>query len=293
MTTTKNAHSQLSERAYISTIMKRPLLDRDHEVELARRWRDQQDHTALHELIEAHGRLVVRIAAGFRNSALSFPDLIQEGNVGLMKAAQRFDPERGVRFSTYSTWWILAAIKSYMVHNSSVVRMATTPKMRRLFFNLNRVRARLGGNHGSRLTADERDTVAELLGVSVADIEGVEHHLTGADLSLNAPMAGDSEIQMQDVIPDDGKSPEDIVADERGRRDQRRWIAEALEQLSPREQQIVTRRFLNERTNTLAEIAQDYCLSKERIRQIELRALQKLRRILKGLNVGAGELLAA
>ncbi|MEX2454747.1 MAG: sigma-70 family RNA polymerase sigma factor, partial [Rhodospirillaceae bacterium] len=162
------------------------MLERGYEVELARRWRDEKDETALHEIINSHVRLVVRVASKFRGYGLPVGDLIQEGNTGLLEAANRFDPDRNVRFSTYATWWILAAMQEYIVRNSSIVRIGTTPAQKSLFFNLRKLRARLTSNAANRMTDAERRMIAHELGVPVAAVDRMESHLSRPDQSLNA-----------------------------------------------------------------------------------------------------------
>jgi RNA polymerase sigma-32 factor len=278
-------HPDRLDRRYIAAAMDAPLLEREHEANLARRWRDKRDEKALHEIIEAHIRLVVRIAGKFRGYGLPLADLIQEGNTGLMEAANRFDPERDVRFSTYATWWIMAAIQEYIVRNSSIVRIGTTPAQKSLFFNLRRLRARIGASPVGKLTDDQRNAIARELGVPVAAVERMEAHMSRPDRSLNATVGDDDSDELQDFLPDDGPSPEEIVA---GRHDGAVRIDrlnKALDTLTPRERQIIVRRFLeDDGRTTLAEIGTAFGVTKERIRQIEGKALDKLRDALNGEN---------
>lgn len=257
-------------------MMQVPLLDRDHEADLGRRWRDKKDQKALHELITSHVRLVVRIAAGFRGYGLPLGDLIQEGNVGLLEAAARFDPDRNVRFSTYATWWILAGIQDYIVRNASIVRIGTTPSQKSLFFNLRRLRARLGEMSGP-MSDEHRKLVAKELNVPLAAVDRMEAHLSAPDRSLNAGVGGAETDELQDFLADDGPSPEEIVTDRHDGALRARWLREALATLTPREREIIRHRFLDEDKTTLAEIGETYGVTKERIRQIEGRALNKLR----------------
>jgi RNA polymerase sigma-32 factor len=256
--------------------MRAPLLEREVEADLARRWLNDRDEEALHELIEAHGRLVVRIAVGFKGSGLPVADLVQEGNIGLMEAAERFDPERNVRFSTYATWWIVAGIQNYILRNSSIVRAATTPKQRRLFFNLRRLRARHAARFDGRLSSDDREMIAERLGATVAEIERMEAHVARSDQSLNTPIGDDESIEQIDLLADHSPNPEEIEVSASGRRARSDWIDKALDGLSTREREIIAQRFLAERRITLAEIGENFGVSKERVRQIEGRALQKM-----------------
>ena len=268
------------DRRFVSATMSAPLLEREQERDLARRWLEDRDEAALHELTGSHARLVVRIAAGFKSSGLPIADLIQEGNVGLMQAADRFDPDRNVRFSTYATWWIVAAIQSYILRNQSLVRAATTPRQRRLFFGIRRMKARQMQGYDGRLSGEDLERMAEFLGATVEEIAGMEAHLSRSDQSLNAPVGIDGEIEQQDLLQSDAPSPEDIAIDAFDGATRRGWINEALAGLSPRERQIVSRRFLDDRRITLAELGDSFGVSKERVRQIEARALKKMRRAL-------------
>ena len=272
------------DRRYISTVMEAPILERAHEADLARRWREQGDESALGEMITAHIRLVVRIASRFRGYGLPVGDLIQEGNVGLLEAANRFDVTREVRFSTYATWWILAAIQEYVVRNASIVRIGTTPAQKSLFFNLRRLRAKLTDNARATMTDEDRKRIGRELGVSTAAVERMEAHLSHPDRSLNAGISGDTSDEMQDFLADDSPTPEDIVRDRHDLAARAAWLREAMKDLTPRERQVIARRFLGEGKSTLAEIGETFGVTKERIRQIEGKALDKLRTILSARN---------
>ena len=272
------------DRRYISTVMDAPILEREHEADLARRWRERGDESALGELITAHIRLVVRIASKFRGYGLPVGDLIQEGNVGLLEAANRFDVERQVRFSTYATWWILAAIQEYVVRNASIVRIGTTPAQKSLFFNLRRLRAQLTDNARATMSDEERERIGRELGVSSAAVARMEAHLSHPDRSLNASISGDDGDEMQDLLADDSPSPEDIVRERHDFAARAAWLREAMADLTPRERQVITRRFLKEGKSTLAEIGESFGVTKERIRQIEGKALAKLKTILAERN---------
>jgi RNA polymerase sigma-32 factor len=277
MPASERSSTERNDRRYISATMALPLLEREHEADLARRWLTKRDEAALHELVGAHARLVVRIAVGFRASGLPVADLIQEGNIGLMEAAERFDPGRDVRFSTYATWWIVASIQNYMLRNSSIVRAATTPKQRRLFFSLRRLRGKLGLGFSGALSTDERRMLADKLGVTVGDVERMETHLARPDRSLNNTVGEDDSAEMQDFLADPAPNPEENEDRASRRRARSLWIGKALERLTPREREIIVTRFLDDdRKTTLAEIGDGFGVSKERIRQIESRALQKM-----------------
>ncbi|MGE0744315.1 MAG: RNA polymerase factor sigma-32 [Rhodospirillales bacterium] len=281
MAQSSGAFPDKNDRRYIATAMVAPILEREREVDLARRWRDNKDNAALHGLITSHIRLVVRIAMGFRGYGLPLADLIQEGNVGLLEAATRFDPEREVRFSTYATWWILAAIQEYIVRNSSIVRIGTTPAQKSLFFNLRRLRAKIASNPGGSLTDSERRTIAADLKVPVEAVERMEAHLSRPDKSLNAGIGGEDTDELQNFLSDPGPSPEAIVIDRHDHAASATELKAALGKLTPRERQVISRRFLGDGRTTLAEIGEDYGVTKERIRQIEGKALNKLRSLLK------------
>ncbi len=270
-----------NDRRYIAQAMDAPLLEREYEADLARRWRDDQDAAALHEIIEAHIRLVVRIASKFKGYGMPVGDLIQEGNTGLLEAANRFDPDRNVRFSTYATWWILAAMQEYIVRNSSIVRIGTTPAQKSLFFNLRKLRARMTDNSSARMTGDQRQTIADELGVPLAAVERMEAHFSRPDQSLNATI-GDSEAdEFMDLLADEAPSPEAVVGDLIDSETRSAWIKEAMEHLTPRERDVIRQRFLTDDKITLAEIGETFGVTKERIRQIEGKALSKLRDALR------------
>jgi len=272
-------------RRYIAATMEAPFLEREHEFELARRWRNEGDTEAMRELVLAYARFVVRIATGFRGYGLPLGDLVQEGNIGLMEAAKRFDPERHVRFSTYAAWWVVAAIQEFILRHSSVVRIGTTAAQKSLFFNLRRLRARLAKKPDGDMTDEDRACIAAELGVPLAAVERMEAHITRRDRSLNAHV-GEGDDAFQDFLADDAPGPEAIATahhDEDRRSD---WLAQAMARLSERERQIVSRRFLDDDPDTLAELGVVFGVSKERIRQIEAKALEKLRRALTGV---AGE----
>ena len=264
-------------RRYIAATMDAPFLERGYEFELARRWRDNDDTKAMHELVFAYARFVVRIAAGFRGYGLPMGDLVQEGNVGLMESAKRFDPARDVRFSTYARWWIVAAIQEYILRNSSIVRIGTTAAQKKLFFNLRRIRARIADNTTGPMTYDNRRSVADELGVPLAAVERMEAHLSHPDQSLNAAVGPGETGEFQDFLADDAASPEAIAIDRADHRKRAGWIKDALRRLSPRERKIIVSRFLIEAPSTLAELGGVFGVSKERIRQIEAEALEKLR----------------
>ena len=270
-----------NDRRYISAAMDAPMLEREYEVQLARRWREDEDADALHEIIEAHIRLVVRIASKFKGYGLPIGDLIQEGNRGLLEAANRFDPDRNVRYSTYATWWILAAMQEYIVRNSSIVRIGTTPAQKSLFFNLRKLRAKLTDNLAARMTEEERELIASELRVPLAAVERMESHFSRPDQSLNATVGESDSNEFVDLLSDDSPTPEAIVGDLIDSETRSKWIADAMEHLTQREREVITHRFLKEDKITLAQIGETFGVTKERIRQIEGKALSKLREALQ------------
>jgi RNA polymerase sigma-32 factor len=270
--------TQKANLSFIKASMREPLLTRDHEFDLARRWREQGNERALHELVRAYTRLVVATAARFRNYGLPMGDLVQEGNVGLMQAASRFEPDREVRFSTYAAWWIRSAMQDYILRNWSIVRTGTTAAQKSLFFNLRRLRARIeSATSGSGLTREGREWIANELQVDVTEVESMEMRLSASDQSLNAPVADGSDDDWQDFLADQRPSPEEVVIGMRDSRTRSDWLAEALGELSPRERTIIQERRLREEGATLEELGRELGVSKERVRQLEHRALLKLR----------------
>jgi RNA polymerase sigma-32 factor len=273
--------TQKANLTFIKASMKEPLLTRDHEFDLAQRWRGAGDTAALHELVRAYTRLVVSIAARFRHYGLPVGDLVQEGNVGLMQAAARFEPDRGVRFSTYAAWWIRSAMQDYVLRNWSIVRTGTTAAQKSLFFNLRRLRARIEESSGAPLNDAGRRKIASELHVDLAEVELMDMRLGAADQSLNAPVGDSSEDDWQDFLPDRRPNPEEVVTSTRDGEIRSRWLAEAMGELSSRERAIIRQRRLQEEGATLEELGRELGVSKERVRQLEHRALVKLRQSIR------------
>ncbi|RKQ89494.1 RNA polymerase factor sigma-32 [Maricaulis maris] len=272
-----NSGRDAGEQRFVKSAMARPLLSREDEADLARRWRDDRDEAALHALTEAHMRLVIAVAAKFKRYGLPFSDLIQEGNIGLMKAADRFEPERDVRFSTYVTWWIRSCIQDYVLRNWSIVRTGTTSAQKSLFFNLRRMRARIGDLDGASISPDNREQIARDLRVRERDVETMAMRLGASDRSLNAPVGDGEDSQWQDFLVDDSVAPEIEVMDRTDSERRSLWLGQAIDDLSPREQFIIRERRLTEDGSTLETLGQTLGISKERVRQIESAALSKLR----------------
>lgn len=270
--------TQKANLDYIRNAMNAPMLEREHELNLARRWRDDGDEKALHELVSAYARLVVSMASRFRNYGLPMGDLIQEGNIGLMQAANRFDPGREVRFSTYAQWWIRSTIQDYILRNWSIVRTGTTAAQKSLFFNLRRLRAKIEGrNESEGLDDQDRNEIAEELKVNMKDVRDMEMRLSAGDQSLNLRIGENGEDEIQSLLSDERPDPENIVIGMRDSKTRSRWLAEALGTLTDREQKIIRDRHLSYDTVTLEDLGKQLGISKERVRQLEARAMDKLK----------------
>jgi RNA polymerase sigma-32 factor len=273
----ENPEAQRASSAFIRKTMAEPLLAREREFELARAWRERGDQTALHTLVRSYTRLVVSIAAKFRNYGLPMSDLVQEGSVGLMQAAARFEPERDVRFSTYAAWWIRSAIQDYILRNWSIVRTGTTAAQKSLFFNLRRLRARIEETSGGQLDHEGRKKIAEELNVDIAEVEAMESRLSAADQSLNMTIGEDGEDEWQTFLKDERDTPDTNVQQVHDRQLRSLWLNEALTTLDKRERMIIEARRLTDEGATLEELGSQLGVSKERVRQLEHRALGKLR----------------
>ena len=277
MASSDTVDAERANRRLIRDSMSAPLLSRERELDLARRWRCRQDERALHELIRSYLRLVVSTAGRFKHYGLPMSDLVQEGVVGLMQAAARFEPERDVRFSTYASWWIRSAMQDFILRNWSVVRTGTTAAQKSLFFNLRRLRARIDDGRFAGLDDAGKAYIAQELAVDVREVEAMEMRLMGGDQSLNATISPTGEDVWQDFLADDRPGPEEIVTGAHDGRQRSRWLALSLAELSERERTIIHERRLREDGRTLEELGVRLGISKERVRQIESRALQKLK----------------
>jgi len=257
-----------------------PYLERDEEHDLAVRWKGENDQKSLHKMAEAHMRLVISIATKFRRFNLPLADLVQEGYVGLLEAATRFDPEREVRFSTYATWWIRASIQDYILRNWSIVRGGTSSTQKSLFFNLRRLRAKIVQENATLPSKDIYERISTQLGVSVNDVEVMDCRLTACDSSLNAPLGmGDegSAASEMDALVDDAPLQDEKVSCEIDNPRRSKWLGEALQTLNERELHVIRMRRLSSDGITLEALGEQLGISKERVRQIEARALEKLR----------------
>jgi RNA polymerase sigma-32 factor len=268
-----------ADRRYLSTVMTKAMLTEEEELHLARAWRVDGDQQAMQKLVTAYLRLVVATSTRFRNYGLPMPDLIQEGNIGLMLAVNRFDPERGVRFSTYASWWIRSSIQEYVLRNWSIVRSGTSAGQKALFFNLRWLRAKLERAGGGTLTLDDakRDEIAAALKVSPNDVANMAQRLSARDHSLNETVGGEEGGDaFQDFLVDPGPNPEEIVTSKLDGGLRHVWLTESLQELSPREQMIIVERMLNDEKATLEELGGKLGVTKERVRQIETKAFRKL-----------------
>lgn len=267
-----------ARRSMIREAMKAPYLERSQEHELALRWRDG-DQNAMHQIARAHMRLVISMAGKFRHFGLSTSDLIQEGHVGLLEAASRFEPDREVRFSTYATWWIRASMQDFILRNWSIVRGGTSSAQKALFFNLRRLRARLSQDNRELVGDALYRQVADALGVSVNDVATMDARLSGSDASLNAQVANDGEnsSERQDFLVSDDPLPDEVVSETIDGERRLQWLNSALQTLNPRELRIIRERRLRDEGATLESLGSSLGISKERVRQIEGRAIEKLR----------------
>lgn len=278
--------SGFSDQSLSRTAMKAELLDAETELKLAYAWRDQRDEEALHRLITAYMRLAISMASKFKRYGAPMNDLIQEASVGLMKAADKFDPDRGVRFSTYAVWWIKASIQDYVMRNWSMVRTGSTSSQKSLFFNMRRVQARLEREAAAEGRTLERHELHELIaievGVPLHDVQMMEGRLSGSDFSLNATQSTEDEgREWIDALEDDGPQASETVANNHDNATLRQWLVTALSSLNDREQFIVRERKLREEPRTLESLGSELGLSKERVRQLEAAAFGKMRKSLE------------
>lgn len=266
---------------YMQEIRKYPMLSQEQEERLAFAWRDQGDQDAAHQLVQSHLRLVAKIAMGYRGYGLPVSDLISEGNMGMMQAVRRFDPERGFRLSTYAMWWIRAAIQEYVLHSWSLVKMGTTASQKKLFFNLRRIKGQIQAIDDGNLNPEQVTLIATTLGVSEKDVIQMNLRLSSPDNSLNASIRMDGEGEWQDWLIDTSESQEDELAEREEFSERKSLLVMALKTLSERERYILSERRLKEEPATLECLSQYYGISRERVRQIEVRAFEKLKKSMK------------
>ncbi|MEJ1994017.1 MAG: RNA polymerase factor sigma-32 [Limibacillus sp.] len=280
MVTAPILDSDRANRQFVRDAMNAPLLSREEEVELAKAWVEERDERAMHKIVRAHARLVVSLASKFRGYGLPSADLIQEGYLGLLQAAERFDPGREVRFSTYAVWWIRAAIQDYILRNWSVVRVGTTTSEKSLFFNLRRLRAKIAEASAGYMSPEAVGSIAKELKVKRQQVERMEVRLSVPDQSMNVPVGEEGDMEVQDMLVDQRPGPEEVVTDLRDNQTRARWLSRALRKLPQREEMIIRQRHLVEDSVTLEDLGKELGISKERVRQLEQRALKTLRKLI-------------
>ena len=266
---------------YLQEIRKFPMLTAEEEGTLSRRWRDSEDLEAAHKLVTSHLRLVAKIAMGYRGYGLPLGELISEGNVGMMQAVKRFDPERGFRLATYAMWWIRAAIQEYILHSWSLVKMGTTAAQKKLFFNLRRLKGQMQAIDDGDLQPEQVAKIAHALDVPEQDVVSMNRRLTAPDHSLNAAVRADGEGEWQDWLVDDSESHETAIGEREELSGRKSLLANALKTLNDRERHILIERRLKENPTTLEDLSQQYNVSRERVRQIEVRAFEKLQQAMQ------------
>jgi RNA polymerase sigma-32 factor len=267
---------------YLTEIRKFPMLAKDQEFMLAQRWKEHQDPDAAHQLVTSHLRLVAKIAMGYRGYGLPLGEVISEGNVGLMQAVKKFEPDKGFRLATYAMWWIRASIQEYILRSWSLVKMGTTAAQKKLFFNLRKAKSEISALEEGDLRPEQVSAIATKLGVLDEEVISMNRRLAGPDSSLNAPLRSDSESEWQDWLQDDTQvSQESALAESEEHTIRMSLLDEAMKELSDRERHILTERRLKDDPTTLEELASEYGVSRERVRQIEVRAFEKLQKAMR------------
>jgi RNA polymerase sigma-32 factor len=268
---------------YLEEIRRFPMLEPEEEFMLAKRWQEQGDSQAAHRLVTSHLRLVAKIAMGYRGYGLPLNEIISEGNVGLMQAVKRFDPDRGFRLATYAMWWIRAAIQEYILHSWSLVKMGTTAAQKKLFFNLRKLKGQMQAIDEGDLPPETVKAIAERLDVTENEVIEMNRRLEGGDRSLNVPLRVDSETDWQDWLVDESASQETNLAESDEFDHRMSLLHRAMTVLNERERHILTERRLKDEPTTLEELSGEYGISRERVRQIEVRAFEKLQRAIRSL----------
>jgi RNA polymerase sigma-32 factor len=263
---------------YLSDIRKFPLLSPEDEYMYAKRWQEHEDPEAARKLVTSHLRLVAKIAMGYRGYGLPVSEIVSEGNVGLMQAVKRFDPDKGFRLATYAMWWIRASIQEYVLRSWSMVKMGTTAAQKKLFFNLRKAKNHIGAIEEGDLTPQNTTALADRLGVTEREVTEMNRRLSGPDASLNAPLRSESESEWQDWLADDTADQETRLAEREEMGDRHTLLENAMIELTEREQEIIRARRLREEPATLEDLSQKFGISRERVRQIEARAFEKLQK---------------
>ena len=264
-------------KGFVKKAMSLPLLEEDHELDLANKWKDGNDEKALHELIQAHMRLVVSYAIKYKNYGLSMSDLIQEGNIGLMKAAQKFEPNRGFRFSTYASWWIRASIQDFLLKHWSIVRIATTSKQKSLFFSLRRLKQKINGTDSGNIDYNTAKNIASDLNISTSAVVNMDSRITQNDSSLNKKISDDGEDEFLSLLEDEEARPDEIIFAKDELNHKKDMVSQAIGSLDERETLIINERHLSENPKTLEYLGEKLKISKERVRQIEKNAMNKMK----------------
>ena len=266
---------------YLDEIQKFPMLQANEEYMLARRWVEHEDTEAAHQLVTSHLRLVAKIAMGYRGYGLPVAELISEGNIGMMQAVKRFDPERGFRLATYAMWWIRASIQEYILHSWSLVKMGTTAAQKKLFFNLRKLKGQMKAIDEGDLSPENVNEIASRLDVPEHEVMSMNSRLSGPDHSLNAPRSAESDGEWQDWLVDECQDQEQVYADREELNERSKLLLAAMEKLNPREQYIIQKRRLSESAATLEELGSEFGISRERVRQVEAKAFDKLQKNIK------------
>ena len=267
---------------YLTEIRKFPMLAKDEEFMLAKRWREHEDPAAAHRLVTSHLRLVAKIAMGYRGYGLPIGEVISEGNVGLMQAVKKFEPDKGFRLATYAMWWIRASIQEYILRSWSLVKMGTTAAQKKLFFNLRKAKSEISALEEGDMRPEQVSAIATKLGVLDSEVISMNRRLSGPDASLNAPLRSDSENEWQDWLEDKEQvSQETRLAEDEEKSQRMGLLSEAMVELTDRERHILTERRLRDDPMTLETLATEYGVSRERVRQIEVRAFEKLQRAMR------------
>ncbi|MCH8808571.1 MAG: RNA polymerase sigma factor RpoH [Proteobacteria bacterium] len=272
---------------YLQEIRKFPMLEADQEYMLAKHWREDEDLDSAHQLVTSHLRLVAKIAMGYRGYGLPLSELISEGNVGMMQAVKRFDPERGFRLATYAMWWIRAAIQEYILHSWSLVKMGTTAAQKKLFFNLRKLKGQMQAIEEGDLAPEQVTKIAEALNVPEVDVVNMNRRLAAPDHSLNAPLRIDGDGEWQDWLVDETDSQETTLAETEEFEKRHKLLIAAMETLNERERHILEERRLKDGPTTLEQLSQQYGISRERVRQIEVRAFEKLQKAIRNAAIEA------
>ena len=272
---------------YLQEIRKFPMLEPDEEYMLAKRWKEGEDPEAAHRLVTSHLRLVAKIAMGYRGYGLPLSELISEGNVGMMQAVKRFDPDRGFRLATYAMWWIRAAIQEYILHSWSLVKMGTTAAQKKLFFNLRKLKGQMQAIEEGDLSPEQVKKIATRLGVPEEEVVNMNRRLAAPDSSLNAPVKAEGDMEWQDWLVDESPNQETKLGESQEMGQRKQMLAGALKQLTDRERHIIVERRLIDEPKTLEDLSSKYGISRERVRQIEVRAFDKLQKAMKNMVVYA------